>query len=360
MIIFRYLFRKFLFHFVLTSIGFSFLIFIIQLVEVVRRVGSKKIAFSVQLKLALLNVPYNFDILLPFCVLIAAVWSFWRFKSSLESLILVTSGVPFLRLLSPFLSGALVIGVFKIALLNPLAAHFKGDYTHLATKHLKGGNVIDFSLDGKGAWMRILGSEGYSIIRSKKMTHDPIQLEQAAFMVFSSKGKFKRYIFGKKIEFKDHSLFFHEGVLGLPDQKPKSFQDMKEPSTIKGSDIEKSLKPATHLSMWALRRLIVKNKEAGFKVSHHEVHYFSHLFTPIMLIVMVWIASFILYSPVRTKWLYYSSLLTTVAGLFLFLLNSYMVGLGGYGYLPVLVATVLPFLICFLILGALWIHFEYR
>ncbi|MBL8676798.1 MAG: LptF/LptG family permease, partial [Alphaproteobacteria bacterium] len=118
----RYVSRTFLLSFLATFLCLFIIIFLFDFAELQRRAGTKEIDLLVKLNMVLLRSPQFLEQVLPFIVLIAALFVFWRMNRSNELVVVRSSGVSLWRIILPVSMTALIIGFVDLAALNPLSS----------------------------------------------------------------------------------------------------------------------------------------------------------------------------------------------------------------------------------------------
>ncbi|MGH7004643.1 MAG: LptF/LptG family permease, partial [Alphaproteobacteria bacterium] len=147
-----YLGRQFLVAFFGILAVFLAVIFLIDLIELLRRASGKEDAtFSIVLGMAFYKLPLTAQKTLPFAVLFGAMYSFWRLNRSSELVALRASGVSVWQFLLPPLSAALMLGAVKIAAINPLGAIMSGHFEQLENRYLRGRTNF-MAATSSGVW----------------------------------------------------------------------------------------------------------------------------------------------------------------------------------------------------------------
>ena len=131
----RYLMKKLLFTFLgvlLTALG---IIFIFEMIELLRRASyMKDVSFLFLLELGLTKLPESVDMIFPFIMMIAAMMTFWHVSKTNEFVIIRAAGVSIWEFLLPILTATFIIGVINITIFNPIATRMYDKYERLNLK----------------------------------------------------------------------------------------------------------------------------------------------------------------------------------------------------------------------------------
>src|SRR5690625_2872312 len=115
----RYIGRQFLGGFLGVMLVLTGFIWLVEFVELVRRVGGRPGGTVGQaFELSRLKTPETLEMVFPFAILFAAMFTFWRLTRSRELIVTRAAGISAWQFLLPVLLSAFVIGVFRVTLLN--------------------------------------------------------------------------------------------------------------------------------------------------------------------------------------------------------------------------------------------------
>src|SRR5690606_37437461 len=106
--------------------GMFLLVVLVDYIELSRRVGSRVpvSAFSVALT-SFYRVPYVFEILMPFCVLVGAMTSFLTLSRRMELVVARAAGISAWQFTFPALACALVMGLLATTVYNPASTYMQ-------------------------------------------------------------------------------------------------------------------------------------------------------------------------------------------------------------------------------------------
>ena len=134
-----YVCRNFLICFGWVFITLIGLIFIVDLLELLRRISTNEgVGIGLIFRMSLMKLPYVGQQVFPFAVLFGSMISFRRMTLSSELIVARASGLSAWQFLFPVLCTAMVLGFFKISLLSPLGSAMLSEFERLNATKIKG------------------------------------------------------------------------------------------------------------------------------------------------------------------------------------------------------------------------------
>ena len=138
------------------------IIMMFDMIEILRRTSGRhdaSVGFLLQYVIA--KLPETVDKVVPFIVMVSTMIAFWRLSKSNEFVIIRATGVSIWGVLSPVLLAVFGIGVFWVAVLNPISAKY----------------WADLSSNPHGGDLKYFNGEKWVLVNDKATT-DISQLEQ--------------------------------------------------------------------------------------------------------------------------------------------------------------------------------------
>ena len=117
-----YVARRFLWWFIAVFGGLFSVIFIGETVELLRRAADRPIGFAIVAQMAVWKTPYTVQEILPFSLLVGAMATFWHLNRTSELIVARSVGVSAWQFLLPAAATALLIGILRVAVLDPVTA----------------------------------------------------------------------------------------------------------------------------------------------------------------------------------------------------------------------------------------------
>ncbi|MDP6830516.1 MAG: LptF/LptG family permease, partial [Alphaproteobacteria bacterium] len=165
-----YLGRQFLFGISFVLAILLALIFLIDVVELLRRAAGREAAgIGLVLGMAALNLPSLAQKVLPVATLFGAIVTFSRLTRSHELIVARAAGVSVWQFLAPALVIALLLGTIMMTLFNPLAAIMSSRYEQLEGRYLEGRQSL-LAVSATGLWLRQADEFGQSVIHARHVS----------------------------------------------------------------------------------------------------------------------------------------------------------------------------------------------
>ncbi len=355
-----YIGRNFLFSFVALLLMFLMLILLFDTIELLRRAAAKpEISFAMVLKMALLKLPHMGQQTFPFAVLFGGMAAFWRLTRHHELVITRAAGVSAWQILLPVIVIAFLLGVFKITVVNPLAAAMLSRFERIEAVLLK-GQKSSLAIFDTGLWLRQSNETGQSVIHSQQVLQQGTDVELRNVIVFMYQGadRFQERIDAEYARLEDGFWLIRDAWVHNP-EKPSQFR--KEywlPTDLTLSSIQDSFAPPETMSFWALPRFIETLENAGFSALRHRLYWLTLLATPLLMLAMVLIAAtFTLRHSRRggTSFVIASGVLT---GFVFYFFSDVVFALGLSDSIPVTLAAWTPSGVTTLLGLAMLLHLE--
>ncbi len=180
------------------SFAFLAILFLIDLVEQIRRFAGRDIGLGRAAGLAALNIASSFYTILPLIALLAGIALFLGLARSSEMVAIRASGRSGLRALAAPAITAALVGAVAVAVLNPIVAGTQKRY-HAATARIGADGGQTISLGESDVWLRqaLPGPDGTGadtgtntggqmMIRARRASPDATTLFDATFLIFSA------------------------------------------------------------------------------------------------------------------------------------------------------------------------------
>lgn len=340
---------------------FCFLV-MLDLIDQLRRFG-RDVAFTDVLWLSLLNAPSALYVMLPLIVILATILLFVALSRSSELIVTRASGRSAIySLMAPVLV-ALTLGVFAVAICNPIVATTSKRYQELRETYRNNG-VSTISIRGEGLWLRQGSDTGQTVIRASRANSDATILYDVNFITYApGQGPIRRVLAqNARLEkgawvlenAKSWSLLSGQN----PEEQALNFKRLQVPSTLTQDSIRDSFGKPSTVSIWELPRFISRLNQAGFSSRRHTVWFNMELARPLFLMAMVLVGAAFTMRHNRHGRTGLTVLAAVLLGFGLYYVRDLAQILGENGQLdPILAAWAPPFASLFLAFGLL-LHME--
>lgn len=358
-----YLARRFVAMFLLVFAGFFAVLYLIDMVEQVRRFSQTGIGLGQTAELALLNVPATLYRILPLISILSAIALFLALARSSELVVIRAAGRSALRMLLAPLAAAFAIGGLAVAVLNPVVAGTAKRYDELSSRYLIGADNV-MSVSGEGIWLRQGDAEGQTVIRADRTNGDGTTFENVTFITFAPES-------GPRLRIDAREATLGSGGWAIRDAKEWRFAADTNPeqlaarhdllrleSDLTPDQIRDSFGTPSSIPIWQLPAFIAGLEKAGFSARKHLVWFQMELALPLLMTAMVLVAAGFTMRHARSGRTSTMVLLAVLAGFAIFLLRNFAQVLGENGQIPVIAAAWSPPVAALLLALSLILHLE--
>lgn len=357
-----YFAQRYLRVFLMTLAGFTVFIWLVEVLEHIRRHDAAELGFAHLAWMAALHLPEVLYQVLTLVVLLSTVMLFISLARTSELVISRASGRSAIQsLLSPALT-AFVLGVLIVAALNPLVALSSKAYE--AEVNALKGNFRVVSVSREGLWLRQGGESSQTAIRAARTNLDATILYNTQFFVFDLDGRATQRLNAKRAELTDTGWHLFNVKIWdmqantLPEANARTEARYVLDTDLTADQIRDSFGTPASISIWALPGFIQQLEAAGFSARNHTVWFQSELARPLSFVAMVFIGAVFTLRHTRMGRTGLMVLLAVLSGFLVYFISNLAQLLGQNGQVPVALAVWSPSVavIC-LALGAL-LHFE--
>jgi lipopolysaccharide export system permease protein len=293
-----------------------------------------------------MNVPATLYRIMPLILILSAIALFLGLARSSELVVVRSSGRSGLSFLMAPVLTAFAIGVFGVAVLDPLVAATSRRYDTLSVGHARGGSVL--SVSDQGLWLRQGNDTGQTVIEAARANLDGTVLFQASFLTFAPDGTPAQRIEAERAALIP-GFWQLSGAKAWPltvDNPERAVLAMPEGATI-ATDLTRdrirdSFGTPSAISFWNLPAYIRGLEKAGFSARSHQVWFQMELALPLLLAAMVLIAAGFTMRHARMAQTGTLVLFALLSGFGVFFLRNFGQVLGENGQIPVLMAAWTP------------------
>lgn len=336
---YAYIVRQFLFWFLAVLLVLSGVIAVFEFVEFVRQVSSiPELPLSLAFALSAFKLPSDIEILFHFAVLIAAMVTFWRMTRSRELIVARAAGLSAWQFLAPVIVAAMVLGVLKITVVNPVSAAMYGRYERLDVDYLGGTGDI-MKVAKTGFWLRQKDETGVVVIHAEKVTGNGDTLENAMFLLLTPKEGYRGRIDGAKAQLQDGKWVISDAWM-IDGTNPATHVDTTSlPTNLTRNGIQERFASQQTISFWDLPDYIRNLDSTGFSSTRYRISYQSLLSQPLLMAAMILVAAAFSLRPGRRVDTVLMIVGAIVTGFSIFVLGDIVMALGRAGTLPVPMAA---------------------
>jgi lipopolysaccharide export LptBFGC system permease protein LptF len=286
--IFHYLWQLLSWRLFALMAGASFLLMVFNLLELQRRFAHKSgYALHLILWAGILKLPQALDLLFPFMLFSAVIFSMLRLNQSHEITALQTTGVSAWSLLKPFLAFVLVLGLARLFFFQPLIvqANRLSKVTEARLFHCASFSE-NCTVLKSGVWIRKnLDQETFLIGHLPKLLPNRKVLHNLSIYVFQKPYRFQKRFFAKRAIHKAGKLHLEDSWLFDKDQNPtfSHSRTVNYPFSIEDFIVQ-NLDPKS-ISVWSFPDLLKTMENAGLKTDKYRMVWYHNFF-----LIFEWLA----------------------------------------------------------------------
>jgi lipopolysaccharide export system permease protein len=327
----RYVARRFLLSIVAAFVVCATLIFMIDMIELLRLARrASELSVSQLLWIGLLRLPAYTEILLAFAVLVGSVGALLSLNRKSELAVMRSGGMSVWQFLLPGMAVALLLGIAAVSLYNPLAAGARAEAERLVADSF-GREASLLAIYGDGSWLRQDGVDGQSVMNAKVVANQGLSLAGVIIFQFDGQGRFVERIDAERASLGDGYWELQKAVVSRPGREAETFDTYAVSTYLTRERVGDALGSEIAVSFWQLPGLIEVAEKAGVSASRYKMQYALLMARPLLLVTMVVLAATVSLRSFRSGGIPTMVLLGMVGGIGFFLLSevSRQIGLAG-------------------------------
>ena len=342
---------------------FFAILFLIDMIEQLRRFSDAGIGLSGAAEMSLLSVPETLYRILPMIMVMGAIANFLGLARSSELVVVRASGRSGLHFLMTPLLVSVALGLLAVAFFNPLVAATSKAYDDKRSALSQGGRSV-LSIADTGLWLRQGSEDGQTVIQAARSNLDGTELFGVTFVGFGFDGTP-----GKRVEAETARLVAgaweltgtKSWDLASPNPELTAVVDpgpVALPSDLTPERIRDSFGTPSAIGFWDLPGYISDLERAGFSAKAYRLWYQMELALPLLMVAMVLVAAGFTMRHVRFGGTGRMVLYALLAGFGFFFLRNFAQALGDSGQIPVPLAAWSPPVAAIMLSLGLLLHLE--
>ena len=283
----RYFGMRFLTAVLAVFAGTMALTAMIDFLELLRRTGDiKDVSGFFIAKITFFRVPFITERVLPFAVLVGAMFCYLNLSRRLELAVARAAGISAWQFIAPAVIIAALIGTATTTIYNPISANLREQSTRLEAE--LSGSLRN---SGRDFWLRQRSEDGQAVINAKSSRQQGIQLGGVSIFRFDPAGHFRDRIEARSATLEpgfwriEDARFYASGVA------PVDRESFRLPTTLTPVQVGESFATPETVPFWQLSSYIDLAENAGLAASGYRLQYYQLLAQPFYLIAMVLLAA---------------------------------------------------------------------
>ena len=286
----RYFGSRFLSAVLAVFAGTLVLTAMIDFLELLRRTGDIKdvATFSIA-KITFYRVPFITERVMPFAVLVGAMFCYLNLSRRLELVVARSAGVSAWQFIAPAIVIAAFIGVAIMTVYNPISANWREQSTRLEAELF--GRDRGFRNLGSGFWLRQRSDSDQVIINAKSSRQQGIQLAGVTIFRFDAADRFRDRIEARSATLEDGYWRLEDVRLYASGIAPTERESFRLRTSLTPAQVGESFATPETVPFWQLSSYIDLAESAGVGAAGYRLQYYQLLAQPFYLVAMVLLAA---------------------------------------------------------------------
>lgn len=353
-----YIARRFLLSFGAVLLVFAAVIFLLDVIELMRRTsGRSDISVSLIAGMALLKLPYMAQKIVPFAALFGGMHTFWRLTRFHELIVARAAGVSVWQFLFPAVASMILLGVINVSAFNPVASAMLARYDLLESRYVLGRSAL-LTVSRTGLWLRQADEQGQSVIHAASVSQPDMVLRDVIIFLYEGTDQFLGRIDASEASLGKGTWNLKNALITGPNRASQTFETYSIKTNWTMEKIQDSFAAPETMSFWELPGFISLLDSAGFSASRHRLYWHSLLAVPLLLSAMVLVAASFSLRPARRGGIAVLIGSGVIFGFLLFFLSDVVLALGLSATIPTVLAAWTPAGFSLLIGLAVLLHLE--
>jgi len=337
----RYFGLRFLSAVLAVFLGTLVLTAMIDFLELMRRSGDlQDISAFFIAKITLFRVPFITERVLPFAVLVGAMFCYLNLSRRLELVVARAAGISAWQFTAPALLVACLLGAVATAIYNPISAILREQSTRLEGELF--GIGAGFRNPTSGFWLRQRNDDGQAVINAKASRQQGIQLAGVTVLRFDPSGRFRDRIEAKTATLETGSWRLEGARFHVSGIAPTELDTYRLRTTLTPAQVGESFATPETVPFWSLPSYIDAAENAGLAAAGYRLQYYQLLAQPLYLMAMVLLACAVSLRLFRFGGVQKIVLGGIAGGFMLYVLAKITGDLSKAGMMPPLAAAALP------------------
>jgi lipopolysaccharide export system permease protein len=353
-----YIGRRFLTGIVTTLAICSLLIFMIDLLELLRASGKHGSVPALTLvSIALMRLPAYTEFLFGFAVLVGSIGALLFLNRKSELAVMRAGGLSVWQFLWPGVLVSFLIGLAGMLLFNPLAAAGRAEAEKRFAKAF-GKDVSLLQAQGGGSWLRQDGTDGESVIGAAAASNRGLTLTGVMVFSYDKGGHFSERIDATQAFLKEGYWQLEGAWVSRLGQEPEKFDKYLVSTYLTPDRVQDALGTVFAVSFWDFPGLIEVTEKAKLSADKLKIQYEILWSRPLLCVAMVLLAATVSLRSFRSGGIQTMVATGMIGGFAFFLFSEISRQFGVAGLAQPWAAVWLPVVLLVVISSTVLLHQE--
>ena len=342
----KYLIKTYFYQFIIVSIVFLCLGFIINFFEELKFFNDHKVNAYYPFILALLNTPTILFELFPFIFLITTKFFYIYLNDRNEIEILKNNGISYLKILSILSLSSFLIGIIILISYYTFSSNLKYHYYNLKNNFTEQNEYLAV-VNESGLWIKEEINETINLIHAKQFKENSI--EKITITQTDSKFEMPNTIIAEKADISKKIWdLINVKIINYKGEK-ESLSSLQYKSSFNGEIIANLFSNLNSLNLYQLYELSENYMKIGYSTTNVMVHLNKLYSMPVFFLLMTVLGFLIMikFKFIKTK--FFTVIIGVIVSVTVYYLNYFSSLFGANETLPIGLSIWLPHLILLLI-----------
>ncbi|MCX8999023.1 LPS export ABC transporter permease LptG [Rhizobiaceae bacterium BDR2-2] len=351
----RYFFRRYAMTTMWFLLGVSGIIFLADFSETARRFSDLEGYTAVgAMVLTLLRLPQILIQTIPFIVLFVGMTVLIALNRRYELVVTRAAGISVWQFMAPFATGAFLVGLMTVLVLNPLSSW--GQHQSLTLEN--GWRKTDSSRAAFLPWIHQMTSDSDVIIGAKTALEEGTMLIDVALFHFSPSGSIILRQDAASAKLENGYWLLNDVNETSPGEIPRHLDEVRLPTNLKPEYIQERLTQPESVAFYEISRKIEIARSYGIPTRALETQFHSLLSLPFLLVAMTMIAATVSLKFSRMNQSRSVILGGILSGFVLYVVTVLVKAFGSSGVVPPVVAVWIPVIVAMALGATILLHQE--
>lgn len=355
--LFRYFLKRHLTVIFWFLVGVTGLIYLVDFIEIASRRGDiPGFRLVDALLLTLIRIPSILQQTLPFVMLFAGVTVLVTLNRRQEMVVTRAAGISVWEFMAPFITGAVIVGVAALFVLDPLAAAGMRKATEIENQ-LKASKRLGRK-DETIPWLRQITASDDVIVGGSRVSADGTTLENAVFIHFGPEGRIILRQDAAQAKLKDGYWELNRVTEIAPGKIPRMLPTAQVSTNLKREFVQERLARPETIAFLDIPSKIAAAKSFGVSTSALESQYHSLMSMPFLLVAMTLISATVSLKFSRFNQSQRMIFGGVASGFVLYVITVLVKAFGSSGVVPPFVAAWIPVVVAMFLGSTILLHQE--
>ncbi len=341
----RHIYSVFISRFIIITLIFSSLIFVLNILEELKFFSSSDVGLIFPVMLTFLNLPSVLFEIFPFIILITTQFFFIKFQENHELLIFKNNGINNLKIIGHLTLLVFLIGIIIISLFHFISSNMKHIYIEFKNEYSEDKKYLAV-INENGLWIKDKFRNKIFIIHSEEIEKNI--LKNLVITKYNSDFTNETNIIAESANINSKVWKINDAFVIDTEGKKEKFSSFELETNFDYLKIYSLFSNLESLNIFELIKQKDDFKNVGLSVSDIEIHLNKILSLPISLVIFLLLASVLMFNIRFKKSMTFMIIVGILLSVIIYYIYYFFGLLGANNKVPILMAIWLPNLVLFL------------